>query len=64
VNLTPDRVNPGQDDRTAKVAENSAIAVGPDGKLAAAPADGALVETDPGAGSDAARLQALIDNWE
>ncbi len=64
VNLSPERVNPGQEEPTGKDSENSAIAVGPDGKLGDVPADSAEVDADSGAGSDAARLQALIDNWE
>jgi DNA-binding response OmpR family regulator len=64
VNLSPERVNPGQEEQAAKDSENSGLAVGADGKLAAVPAEGGEVDADPEAGSDAARLQALIDNWE
>ena len=64
VNLAPERVNPGQDGRANKSSESSTIAVGTDGKLATVPAADGEAEVDPGAGSDAARLQAMIDNWE
>jgi DNA-binding response OmpR family regulator len=64
VKLAPEHVNPGQDVRADQSSENSTIAVGTDGKLSSVPAAAGDADVDTGAESEAARLQALIDNWE